>query len=100
MRLNPASLATAVVALALTMSGARADEGNARAPVEDIAKTSAHVLKLGNKSLAYKPAAGTLTLHNDDGDPTASMFYVAYTVEQPKGAPQRPVTFFFNGGPG
>ena len=93
-------LAAAVVTFALTMSGAQADEGSARAPVEDVARTSDHVLKLGNKSLAYKATAGTLTLHNDDGDPTASMFYVAYTVDPPKGAPQRPVTFFFNGGPG
>lgn len=76
------------------------DDGTARAPVEEITKTSDHVLKLADRAIAYKGTAGTLTLRDADGQPTASMFYVAYTVEQPKGAPQRPVTFFFNGGPG
>jgi carboxypeptidase C (cathepsin A) len=28
------------------------------------------------------------------------MFYIAYTVPPPKGSPERPVTFLFNGGPG
>jgi carboxypeptidase C (cathepsin A) len=76
------------------------DDADARAPVAESIHTTDHVLHLGGKSIAYKATAGTLTLRADDGEPTASMFYVAYTVEQPKGAPQRPVTFFFNGGPG
>jgi carboxypeptidase C (cathepsin A) len=88
------------IAFFLSVAAVRADAGSAGAPLEDVTKNSNHMLKLGPKTLAYKATAGTLTLHNDDGDPTASMFYVAYTVEQPKGAPQRPVTFFFNGGPG
>jgi carboxypeptidase C (cathepsin A) len=83
-----------------TAAAAAIGDGDARAPVAEVAQTSDHVLKLASKSIAYKATAGTLTLRGDDGEPTASMFYVAYTVEQPKGAPQRPVTFFFNGGPG
>jgi carboxypeptidase C (cathepsin A) len=77
-----------------------AEDADARAPVTEIARNSDHVLKLTGKSIAYRATAGTLTLRNDDGSPAASMFYVAYTVEQDKGAQQRPVTFFFNGGPG
>jgi len=77
-----------------------ANDDEARAPVVEIAHTSDHTMKLGGKALAYKATAGTLTLRTDDGAPAASMFYVAYTVEQPKGAPQRPLTFLFNGGPG
>jgi len=76
------------------------DDGDARGPVAEIAQTSEHVLRLGAKSIGYKATAGTLTLRADDGDPTASMFYVAYTVEPAKDAAQRPVTFLFNGGPG
>jgi carboxypeptidase C (cathepsin A) len=76
------------------------DDGDARAPVAEITRTSGHVLRLGGKSIGYKATAGTLTLRADDGDPTASMFYVAYTVEPAKDAPPRPVTFLFNGGPG
>ncbi|HLK25319.1 MAG TPA: peptidase S10, partial [Caulobacteraceae bacterium] len=44
----------------------------------------------------YTATAGTLTIRDDDGKPTASMFYVAYTT----GGPRRPVTFLYNGGPG
>jgi carboxypeptidase C (cathepsin A) len=50
-------------------------------------------------ALRYVATAGTLTIRNDDGMPTASMFYVAYTREGAQTS-SRPVTFFYNGGPG
>jgi carboxypeptidase C (cathepsin A) len=46
--------------------------------------------------LAYTATAGTLILRNDHNEPTASIFYVAYTT----GDRKRPVTFLYNGGPG
>ncbi|MGB9429147.1 MAG: peptidase S10 [Gammaproteobacteria bacterium] len=48
----------------------------------------------------YDATAGTIILKNDDGKPTGSMFYVAYTKRGVKNENQRPVTFFYNGGPG
>ena len=39
-------------------------------------------------------------LRDDEGKPIASMFYVAYVADHGKGASRRPVTFFYNGGPG
>ena len=30
--------------------------------------------------MAYTATAGTLTIRDDEGKPTASMFYVAYTA--------------------
>jgi carboxypeptidase C (cathepsin A) len=75
-------------------------DGGARPPVTELTRTTDHVLRLAGQSIAYKATAGTLTLRADDGEPTASMFYVAYTAEAAKGGPPRPVTFFFNGGPG
>jgi carboxypeptidase C (cathepsin A) len=50
-------------------------------------------------TLAYTVTPGHLTIRNDKGEPTASMFYVAYTIPSASGRP-RPVTFLFNGGPG
>ena len=38
-----------------------------------------------------------LEIRDDDGKPTASLFYTAYTRD---GGGNRPVTFLFNGGPG
>ena len=56
-----------------------------------------HVVHLANgTALAYTATAGTLTLRNDHNEPTANVFYVAYTT----GDRKRPVTFLYNGGPG
>jgi len=68
---------------------------------------------IGGKAIDYDAYAGTLIVHTKDWDdvpqnadpdpknkaPEASMFYVAYFRSDTKGAP-RPVTFFYNGGPG
>jgi carboxypeptidase C (cathepsin A) len=68
---------------------------------------------IGGKAIDYDAFAGTLVVHakgwddvaeNADPDPKnkaaeASMFYVAYFRSDTKAAP-RPLTFFYNGGPG
>lgn len=51
-------------------------------------------------SIAYTATAGTIILTNRQGQPTGSMFYVAYTKNGVTDEGQRPVTFFYNGGPG
>jgi carboxypeptidase C (cathepsin A) len=74
-------------------------------------------VSIGGKTIDYDAYAGTLIVHARDWDdvpqnadpdpknraPEASMFYVAYfkadTKSDTKGTP-RPVTFFYNGGPG
>jgi carboxypeptidase C (cathepsin A) len=74
-------------------------------------------VSIGGKAIDYDAYAGTLVVHPRDWDdvpqnadpdpknraPEASMFYVAYFKSDTKsgnqGAP-RPITFFYNGGPG
>ncbi|WP_044561754.1 S10 family peptidase [Azospirillum sp. B4] len=75
------------------------EAATARAPVTETAKTTSHTVTIKGKSIRYQATAGTLTIRDNDGKPTASVFYVAYTAE---GAPaaKRPVTFLYNGGPG
>jgi carboxypeptidase C (cathepsin A) len=84
-------------------SGARPDAPKATAkpaePAEKLTKTR-HSLTLGGKQLDYEAAAGTLTLHDDEGKATASVFFVAYTKLPADGDGRRPITFAFNGGPG
>jgi carboxypeptidase C (cathepsin A) len=58
-----------------------------------------HAIVLGGRRIAYTAHAGTILLRDDRGAPTASMFYVAYTADGADAA-KRPVTFFWNGGPG
>lgn len=52
----------------------------------------------GNR-IRYTATAGTIILHDDNGKPTASMFYIAYTKDDANPS-RRPVTFAYNGGPG
>jgi carboxypeptidase C (cathepsin A) len=68
---------------------------------------------IGGKAIAYDAFAGTIVVHpkgwddvpqNQDKDekslpPEASMFYAAYFKSSDPSA-QRPITFFYNGGPG
>lgn len=57
------------------------------------------------RTLAYRVHVGFLPvlaggLGAEAGEPQAAVMTTAYTVPQPEGAPQRPVCFAFNGGPG
>ena len=76
------------------------EAGWARAPVAEAATTTVHTIKLASGTIRYKATAGTLTIRNDDAKPTASMFYVAYTLDGTAPGTKRPITFFYNGGPG
>jgi carboxypeptidase C (cathepsin A) len=68
--------------------------------VAEVAKVTHHTVAVGGRPIPYTATAGTLTLRDDDGKPIASMFYVAYVADHAPGAPPRPVTFLYNGGPG
>jgi carboxypeptidase C (cathepsin A) len=58
-----------------------------------------HAITVGGRRIAYTARAGSLLLRDKDNEPTASVFYVAYTADGTN-ARNRPVTFFWNGGPG
>ncbi len=75
------------------------DADVAKAPVQELRRATHHTATIDGKAIGYTATAGTLTIRDDEGRPTASMFYVAYTADAAKGA-NRPVTFFYNGGPG
>ncbi|HTD29400.1 MAG TPA: peptidase S10 [Xanthomonadaceae bacterium] len=68
-------------------------------PVEEREVSTAHASNAGGHSLKYHATAGTLTLRDNDSKPIASVFYTAYTLDGANGA-SRPLTFFWNGGPG
>ena len=74
------------------------DKDVVKASVEEDAQPVHRSISLRGKTLAYTATPGHLTIRNAKGEPTASMFYVAYTV--PSASRPRPVTFLFNGGPG
>jgi carboxypeptidase C (cathepsin A) len=57
-----------------------------------------HSVTIGGTPYAYTARAGMITLSNQQGVPTANVFYTAYTLDS--GSASRPVTFIYNGGPG
>lgn len=66
---------------------------------EELSFVSQHTLDLGTESLAYTAVAETTLLNDDEGEPEAEFFSIAYLVEDGQDT-QRPITFAFNGGPG
>ena len=80
-------------------SEAKPEQDTAKASDVEDAQPVHRAIPLRGRTLAYTVTPGHVTIRNDDGEPIASMFYVAYTAPSADGRP-RPVTFLFNGGPG
>jgi carboxypeptidase C (cathepsin A) len=59
-----------------------------------------HSITIGGKKISYTATAGHLvTVDPSSSQPDAKMFYVAFTQDGQK-EEARPLTFFYNGGPG
>ena len=69
------------------------------APKEESSVTD-HALKTGAQTIAYKATAATILLKNEKEEPTALIYYTAYTRSDAKDMSQRPISFVYNGGPG
>lgn len=76
----------------------KATEKTLSTPPETAAVTR-HDLQVGGRIVHYTATAGNLLIADDKEKPNASIFYAAYT-EDGVDAHTRPVTFFYNGGPG
>jgi carboxypeptidase C (cathepsin A) len=68
-------------------------------PAVEKISTTQHTMTIGGKQIAYTARAGTMVLNGADGKPRATVFYISYTRDGMDAA-TRPVTFFYNGGPG
>jgi len=80
-------------------SAAAKEKEKAKAAEEKSVVTN-HSVSVNGRSYAYKATAGTLTIRDDKDVADANIFYVAYTVGEGRDSEKRPVTFFYNGGPG
>jgi carboxypeptidase C (cathepsin A) len=91
--------AAADVALADPTFYSTAPSGSLATPA-DSAATTHHDITLGGTKIYYTATAGHLTARDPQTNAAeASFFYVAYTADGQDPA-TRPVTFFYNGGPG
>ncbi|HET7789387.1 MAG TPA: hypothetical protein VFK78_01170 [Gemmatimonadales bacterium] len=68
-------------------------------PAVETLSTTQHTIIIDGKPVAYTARAGTMVLRDSLGKPKATVFYISYTRDQAD-VTTRPVTFFFNGGPG
>jgi carboxypeptidase C (cathepsin A) len=69
------------------------------APKEESA-TSEHSAKIGGQTIPYKATVGSILVKNDKDEPTALIYYTAYTRSDAKDMTARPLSFIYNGGPG
>ncbi|NRA58063.1 MAG: peptidase S10, partial [Phycisphaerales bacterium] len=73
----------------------------------DAPSVTRHSVDINGQTINYEATADTLTLVDDEGEPRAKLFYMAYrkidggmdSARFPA-ATDRPITFSFNGGPG
>lgn len=63
-------------------------------------QTTEGSVTIDGQKIEYNAVAGTIPLFNNERDTTAHMFYTAYFKKGVKDKSNRPVTFFYNGGPG
>ena len=72
--------------------------------IEEKYQQTQHTITVNGKNLEYTATAGTIVLKDPDVDQgekaKASIFYVAYTLNNVADTAVRPLTFSFNGGPG
>jgi carboxypeptidase C (cathepsin A) len=71
----------------------------AAAPKEETSVTD-HTLHIAGQTIPYKATAATILLKNEKDEPTALIYFTAYTRSDVKDLSQRPVAFLYNGGPG
>ena len=86
------------VALADPTSYSTAPTGSLASAV-DAAAVTYHTVAVGGTTIPYKATTGHLVVRDPANGQQASFFYVAYAA-QGQDASTRPVTFFYNGGPG
>jgi carboxypeptidase C (cathepsin A) len=88
---------------AMAQSSQSAETTAAKPPAEVTKEESSvtdHTIRVGGQEIAYQATAGTFILKDDKGDPTASLFYIAYTRKNAGDLSKRPLAFLYNGGPG
>ena len=90
------SIAAAVSAVALIAAAPAKPSYVPPAPADAFTRHVAHV---EGQTIPYTARAGTITLRNAKEQLTARMFYTAFTRDGADPT-NRPVTFFYNGGPG
>jgi len=73
---------------------------NERKLAIDEQQTTLHSTKINGEKLKYSATTGTQPVWDEEGNPTASLFYTYYQRTDIKENSNRPLVISFNGGPG
>jgi carboxypeptidase C (cathepsin A) len=71
-----------------------------KAATQEKLRKSRGTATIAGRRIEYTATAGTILLKDQDGQPKASIFFIAYSRDGAGEPAARPVTFAFNGGPG
>jgi carboxypeptidase C (cathepsin A) len=66
----------------------------------DTKNLTKHTTKINGKKISYTATTGTQPVWDEEGNPTASLFYTYYQRSDVKDDSTRPLLISFNGGPG
>jgi carboxypeptidase C (cathepsin A) len=69
-------------------------------PPKEESSVTEHSIRVGGQLINYTATFGSILIKDDKDEPTALVFYTAYTRSDTKDMSQRPLTFAYNGGPG
>lgn len=107
---NPGVLLVALIVLNVSATRMRAQEKESKpadkpaeataTPAKEESSVTGHTIRIGGQTIPYKATAATILIKNDKDEPTALIYYTAYTRSDVKDMSERPVSFLYNGGPG
>ncbi len=93
-------LAMAPVAASAQQDSARSPAPPKTADAKPAHTVTHHTATIGGQRVDYEATLGSIILRDDEGNPTAEVWYTAYTRTGAGDGARRPVTFAYNGGPG
>jgi len=82
------------------MAEAQENKSPSPRPLQDRISKTRHRVIIGEQEIAYTAQAGTIVLKEENEQPKAALFFVAYFRDGITDVSRRPLTFSFNGGPG
>lgn len=95
------SLATVVAPTVLAAQQQDSTRASAAVPAPKPERiTTQHTAMIGGQRIDYTATVGDIILQDEEGHPTAAIYYTAYTRRGVTDATRRPITFAYNGGPG
>ncbi len=100
-RLKALRVAPFLALVLLTLAPAPEARGQDRIPIPpEGTVVTEHTVTINGRRVPYRATAGTMPTFDDEGRPTASIFYIYYERTDVRDRTTRPLSISFNGGPG